>query len=639
MKANLKYTRWLLVLILVSANINAAPVQWVLNDKSATQAIELLNQQTDKPSEMTQLLRKITFTINSDTVTMHKTVINYFPRFIDAQDYGSPSIYYDPNFEQVRILTAIAVDKNGVVSQANSAHSKILNTDDYNTFSSTKELMIPFQGLSEGSLTKLEYEIVTERKKMETVWSQELITSSDYPIKHYQLNVTWPKDQSLAWKTQQANVTCQTTETSLECQGEDMPVYQGDEHGLWRDHIGRIWLGGMSNWNQIIDRVSKAMQSAVSSDDDKGLDTLIKTLTKDSTTQEQRIGQIFQFVARDIRYLSRSEYGHAITPHNVLETVNNRFGDCKDKSILLKTLLEKIGIPTQLVLVSTNRNDPKTLLLPSMDAFNHVITCFDLNNRQYCLDPTDTQTDWTSTPAWIQGNVILPLEADYIPHTLERSRYLWHLNVWTKLTFDYSGGTTEKLQRTYYSQYASRMREWLYSNNQTQRVENLVKQYNSVVANKVTPSFEFEKFEDMTKTLVINSDVYYSPTLKIYQPLKFEEPDSWLRDELTSFELTNKRFDQYFTGLDVTSEYLVDAEDIWTISELPAELDFRDARGSMRRTVKRISPSQFKVKTRVKMPAQKLRPDELEKYKQLLDIFYQQAVLEFSGPNNFDNDN
>lgn len=79
----------------------------------------------------------------------------------------------------------------------------------------------------------------------------------------------------------------------------------------------------------------------------------------------------------------------SIKPFPPDQVVRQRFGDCKDKSLLLVTLLKKIGISNAYpVLVNTTLQQNLEKLLPSNEAFNHCIVMFEYENTQYWIDPT-----------------------------------------------------------------------------------------------------------------------------------------------------------------------------------------------------------------------------------------------------------
>ena len=97
-----------------------------------------------------------------------------------------------------------------------------------------------------------------------------------------------------------------------------------------------------------------------------------RELTAQATTDEARIQALYEFVARDIRYVSLSFGIGRFAPHPAPEVLANRYGDCKDKHTLLAALLQAVGVEAWPALANAGRRvDPK---MPSPSEFNHLIT-------------------------------------------------------------------------------------------------------------------------------------------------------------------------------------------------------------------------------------------------------------------------
>lgn len=620
--------------MMMSASLQAQTennISWALSDSNLTETLSLVPK-ANPPTEMTQLLRQTSFEVDNDKVTTHKKVVNFFPRFVDAENHGSHSIYYNPNYQRVRIIEAASVTPEGKTKQVDPSTIQLLDTNEYNTFSSEKEVVLVIPGLTEGSISVLEYEMVTQRDRMESDWSEELFTQGNYPIQQFKLNVTWKDSNPINWVADTDDVKCEQQSNSLFCQGTDLPSYQSDYRAYWRDHIGRISIGTFQNWNQVIDKASNAMAKA--NENTEGLVPLLESLTENTLSVEDSIANILDFVSRDIRYVSMSEYGNAMTPHTISETIENRFGDCKDKSVLLKAMLEKTGLSANLVLVSTQRTDDSKLLIPTMNVYNHVVVCFKLDGKEYCVDPTDTQTHWRHTPSWIQNKVILPLDHGYIPHQMDESRYRWRMHTDTTIVFDDQGGQQESQERTYWGEYASSFRSKLYEQSESERQESLLKQYRDVVSDLGKPKFHVNNLDAMTESMIISSDATLSPFLEVGKALVYTENDAWIRDELSDLKLSNERYNEHFPGLSMVSEFNYDTNALWTVTDLPPELDFTHEFGSMKRTVEKVSENRMHIRTTLKVKAQTIDVSDIAKFNQLLDTYITQSVIRFYGEPN-----
>ena len=101
-----------------------------------------------------------------------------------------------------------------------------------------------------------------------------------------------------------------------------------------------------------------------------------------------RLLAALDFVQKEVRYFG-TEIGVSTQRPAAPETVmKQRFGDCKDKVALLRALLARLNIPSTPVLVSLAMRDDLTQLLPSPQAFDHVIARVELDGTTYWLDAT-----------------------------------------------------------------------------------------------------------------------------------------------------------------------------------------------------------------------------------------------------------
>jgi transglutaminase-like putative cysteine protease len=103
---------------------------------------------------------------------------------------------------------------------------------------------------------------------------------------------------------------------------------------------------------------------------------------------EERARAIVRFVQNEVRYLGEEEAEHSHRPHAPSEVLARRFGDCKDKALLLVTLLAAIGVEAQPALVDSDSRAHVGDRLPSPYAFDHVIVRMSLDGNVVWVDAT-----------------------------------------------------------------------------------------------------------------------------------------------------------------------------------------------------------------------------------------------------------
>ncbi|GAB5562726.1 MAG: hypothetical protein SynsKO_43730 [Synoicihabitans sp.] len=109
-----------------------------------------------------------------------------------------------------------------------------------------------------------------------------------------------------------------------------------------------------------------------------------------SDEDEKRVVQLLAYVQREIRYLGIELGESSHQPHDPVETYTRRFGDCKDKTLLLVQLLRSEGWEAYPVLVNSLAGEKLDARLPSPGVFDHVIVGLKLDAGWRWLDPTMT---------------------------------------------------------------------------------------------------------------------------------------------------------------------------------------------------------------------------------------------------------
>ncbi len=122
------------------------------------------------------------------------------------------------------------------------------------------------------------------------------------------------------------------------------------------------------------------------------------------------VKKLFDYVVRSTRYVGIELGVHGFTPFPAHEVHQRRYGDCKDKSVLLMAMLQEFGIEARIVLVRTVDRGPFPEDAPTMWSFNHAVTY--VPSLDLYLDPT---TEFTSTdvlPELDQGAFALVIGVD-----------------------------------------------------------------------------------------------------------------------------------------------------------------------------------------------------------------------------------
>ncbi len=96
-------------------------------------------------------------------------------------------------------------------------------------------------------------------------------------------------------------------------------------------------------------------------------------------------------VQHEVRYLGIEMGENSHRPHPPEQVFAQRFGDCKDKTLLLVTMLRRLGIAADPVLVNTDLRAHLRAELPAPTAFDHVVVRLSVDGREVWVDPTRSE--------------------------------------------------------------------------------------------------------------------------------------------------------------------------------------------------------------------------------------------------------
>jgi Domain of Unknown Function with PDB structure (DUF3857) len=133
------------------------------------------------------------------------------------------------------------------------------------------------------------------------------------------------------------------------------------------------------------------------------LDQETDVIKAQAGTVPERVLATLEFVQKEIRYFGTEIGPYTQRPASPETVLEKRFGDCKDKVALLITLLDRMGIRATPVLVSATLRGAVAQLLPSPQAFDHVIVRVDLDAQSYYLDATRTEQTGTLANREVRG--------------------------------------------------------------------------------------------------------------------------------------------------------------------------------------------------------------------------------------------
>ncbi len=141
---------------------------------------------------------------------------------------------------------------------------------------------------------------------------------------------------------------------------------------------------------------------------------LADELTQGKATEKEQVAAIYHWVSKNIRYVA-IYLGHGgVVPHDAATILKNHYGDCKDHTIILASLLKAKGIESSAALINLGDNYvlPK---LAVMSPFNHVINY--IPSLDVYLDSTAQYSPFGTLPFEDMDKPVLLTGLNKIGHT------------------------------------------------------------------------------------------------------------------------------------------------------------------------------------------------------------------------------
>ena len=136
----------------------------------------------------------------------------------------------------------------------------------------------------------------------------------------------------------------------------------------------------------------------------------VRELTSGTDSDLAKVRAIYNFVVTDVRY-NAWEFGvHGFKPYNAAAIFARRFGDCKDKALLLCVMLKEVGLTARPVLIyADERRGKEDLQLPMVNHFNHCIAYMppEKGREELFLDGTAQFHSYKDLPSMDRGATVL----------------------------------------------------------------------------------------------------------------------------------------------------------------------------------------------------------------------------------------
>lgn len=312
-----------------------------------------------------------------------------------VQNASQINVTYEPSFQKLVFHKILVWRGNQVINQLKSSKFKVIqNEKDLSKFiySATYDAFLILDDIRKGDRIEYSYTVQGNNPIFGKKHVSMYYTEGSSSLGQLYMNLIADKTRKLRLKSFNKADAPKITE------GDRYRLYEwtstltkthriSDHEPSWYNQLKRTQVTEYSNWSEVVD-----WGLAVNSYPDLKsplLNKKIQDLKKKAAGNDKKYIELAtRFVQDEIRYMGIEMGMYSHRPNSPEKVLKQRYGDCKDKSLLLVHLLNGLNIKAYMVYASTELRLLTKENLPSPFVFNHVIVAIDYNNRRTWIDPT-----------------------------------------------------------------------------------------------------------------------------------------------------------------------------------------------------------------------------------------------------------
>jgi hypothetical protein len=334
--------------------------------------------------------------VNLLTQTEYIHVIRKIDSEKGVQNASEVSVTFSPQYQQV-VFHKVNLWRDGkLLSELKRSQIKVVQEETEASdflYNGTKRAFVVLKNVKKGDEIEYAYSLIGFNPVFDNKYDDDIYFGYETPICNYFQTLIAPASTTFHLKTfnnapepvREVNGTVQVfrwhkptlrqwpNETGTPSWFNSAPVVTITEYKSWLDviHWGlKLFNNYQHELPSGLKRKITAWRQAANGDKDK-----FTTLA-------------LRFVQDEVRYLGLEIGVNTHKPHSPAEVYEQLFGDCKDKALLLASILRQENIPAYAALVHTDKRSKLVELAPSAVAFNHVIVAIERGSRYLYVDPT-----------------------------------------------------------------------------------------------------------------------------------------------------------------------------------------------------------------------------------------------------------
>ena len=340
-------------------------------------------------------------------------------------------------------------------------------------------------------------------------WHQVYFQTS-VPVQHYRFTIHAPTKKAVYYQTNspqsiggEPTITENRYTRTYTFEMRDVPPLREEAFmPAVEDLAYSITISSLDSWDKLMEWYGTLIreQDHVTPE----IEQKAKDLLRGAWSRKEKIKRLYEYVATNIDYVGIELGIWAIKPHSAPEIFKEGYGDCKDKTTLLSTMLSAVDIQSYPVLISAGESSRVIREIPSLSYFNHMILAVEGadDGELIWLDATAETCAFGDLPASDQDRWALIVNPDFLMREREGTD---------------QGLTSKAVETTSNPEEIGEMREQLYRFAKSPTIEAAVNLKSVETRIQVEDDLSVEVTQTLSVTGAFNT--------KLRSQLKYINPD------------------------------------------------------------------------------------------------------------------
>jgi len=353
-------------------------------------------EEKHKDKDVIFLLNELVIEINEDWSYAKKVHKRIKILKENAKYMGEIPVPYEKGREKITDIKAHTITPDGEKHR----YSKIQDfrmRKGYRMYSDYRYKIITMPEVNVGSIIEYSSTIMSKGKPIKDAFWYYTDFGSNTPIKEHRFIITFPKSLGIKYKGFNVGQEPEITETdstiTYAWRIQDIGDYdKGVSESFLppprlEDVRDFIEFSSIDSWKDISDWYYLLVEKNLKIN--HSIEKAMGKVLKGHINTKDKVRAVLEYIQENFRYVSMSFGDNTLEPHPTDQVFRNKYGDCKDLSLLCMAMLKLGGIKSHIALF----NNEFSLTAPEHDLpfpslFNHVLLLVeDPEEGNFYIDP------------------------------------------------------------------------------------------------------------------------------------------------------------------------------------------------------------------------------------------------------------